>query len=156
MISHSTDVASHILLAENTPEKQRREIIAIRLLGQNIERSTYLENMLHCTPWHQRANHLAAGILPWRIAFAATLAATLASAAAAATNGHAKVGGIVLSLAIIILGVIVDSITRLRSFKFRALLDMGEDILAAIIRGDETKALLLEEFLDCPSRRPHV
>merc|ERR1719215_953516 len=99
-------------------------------------------------------NRCQAASLPWRVALAATLATTLTLAATSATTTrHAEVGGIVLALAIIVLGVVVDSIAGLGSFEFWALLDMGKDILTAIVGGDEAKALLLEELLDCPRRR---
>merc|ERR1719401_1264286 len=90
--------------------------------------------------WHQ-------SILPRRVALASALAA------ASTTATRAEVAGIVLALAIIPLGVVVDSIASLTSFKIWTLFDMGEDILTAIVWRDEAKALFLEELLDCPSRR---
>merc|ERR1719247_2470707 len=88
---------------------------------------------------------------PWRVALAAALA--FAATSTAAATGPAQVAGVGLAFAIIPLGVIVHSIARLGSFKIWALLDVGEDILTAIIRGDEAKSLFLEELLDGPSRR---
>merc|ERR1719223_2507104 len=89
-------------------------------------------------------------ILPWRVALAFALAAATATATRAF---HADIGGIVLALAIIPLGIVVASITSLASFKFWAFLHVGEDVVAAIIWGDEAEALVLEELLDCSSGR---
>merc|ERR550514_1753019 len=79
-------------------------------------------------------------------------AATIATTTAAST-AHAEVGGIVLVLPIIPLGVVLHSIARRAALKIWALLDMGEDVLTAIIWGDEAEPLILEELLDCSGRR---
>merc|ERR1712066_569528 len=76
-----------------------------------------------------RSLHRGVARLPRRIALAATLAVTTSTAT---TATHAEVGGIILAFAVIPFGVVIDSITRLAAFKVWALLDVGEDILAAI------------------------
>jgi len=87
--------------------------------------------------------------LPRRVAFATTFAfATATTATTTATTTHAQVRGIVLALAVIIFGVVVHSIALLGSLKLWALLDVSEDIVTAIVWGDEAKALVLEELLD--------
>jgi hypothetical protein len=87
--------------------------------------------------------------LPRRIAFATTFAfATTTTATTTATATHAQIRGIVLALAVIIFGVVVHSIALLGSLKLWALLDMSEDIVTAIVWGDEAKTLVLEELLD--------
>ena len=64
-------------------------------------------------------------------------------------SAHAEVGGIALALEDMVLGVVFDSIPSTGSLKIWALLDMSEDVIASIVGSDESKTLVLKEFLDC-------
>ena len=81
------------------------------------------------------------------LALATTFTLATSTTTSTSSTRHGEIRGIVFSLAIIVLGVVRHSIARAASLEFRAFLDMGKDILAAIVWGDKSKALVLEKLL---------